>query len=114
GTTDRVLVMYAGRIVEAASTAEILAQPLHPYTQGLLKSLPRLDRPRPRQLQPIEGSPPDPSRPTPGCPFRPRCPRRIARCQADPPLTQSRPGRAVACWVALGDEVPAPSGPDTR
>jgi oligopeptide/dipeptide ABC transporter ATP-binding protein len=103
GTTDRVAVMYAGRVVETGPTDRILANPLHPYTQGLLKSLPRLDRPRIGQLHSIEGSPPDPSRPTTGCSFRPRCPKRVARCEKAPALVLSGPGRAVACWVALSE-----------
>jgi oligopeptide/dipeptide ABC transporter ATP-binding protein len=100
GTTDRVVVMYAGRVVETGPTDEILDDPLHPYTQGLLRSLPRLDRPRARQLQPIEGAPPDPSYPIKACPFRPRCHKRVAQCEERPPLAPVGTGRAVACWVA--------------
>jgi oligopeptide/dipeptide ABC transporter ATP-binding protein len=103
GTTDRVVVMYAGRVVETGPTDKLLADPLHPYTQGLLRSLPRLDRPRVGQLHPIEGSPPDPSRPIAGCAFQPRCPKRVARCEERPALVSSGQGRAVACWVAHSD-----------
>jgi len=103
GTTDRVVVMYAGRVVEKGPTGEILADPRHPYTQGLLRSLPRLDRPRVSQLHPIEGSPPDPSRPMAGCAFKLRCPKRVARCEESPSLASSGQGRAVACWIAQLD-----------
>jgi oligopeptide/dipeptide ABC transporter ATP-binding protein len=103
GTTDRVVVMYAGRVVESGPTGVILADPRHPYTQGLLRSLPRLDRPRVGQLQPIEGSPPDPSRPGTGCAFAPRCPKRMTRCEVSPELAPVAPDRSVACWIALSE-----------
>jgi oligopeptide/dipeptide ABC transporter ATP-binding protein len=73
GFADRLGVMYAGRLVEIGRTEEVLAAPSHPYTIGLLRSLPRLDRPRQATLTPIEGSPPDLASDLAGCPFAPRC-----------------------------------------
>jgi len=96
-TADRVAVMYAGRIVETGDVADIFRRPRHPYTVGLLQSLPRLDVVADR-LVPIPGQPPTPSRLPPGCAFRPRCP--IARdvCSAeDPALRALGAGRASAC-----------------
>jgi oligopeptide/dipeptide ABC transporter ATP-binding protein len=87
GFADRLAVMYAGRIVELGPTETILADPAHPYTIGLLRSLPRLDRPRQAALTPIEGSPPDLAAELAGCPFAPRCAWRLDRCWTDaPPL----------------------------
>jgi oligopeptide/dipeptide ABC transporter ATP-binding protein len=108
GITDRIAVMYAGRIVETGPTAAILAVPRHPYTAGLLRSLPRLDRPRQAALTPIEGSPPDLASELVGCPFRPRCARAIDRCATeDPPLEMIVPGHGLACW----SPVPPAAGP---
>ena len=96
---DRVNVMYAGRIVERASAAELYANPRHPYTLGLLRSVPRLDEPRRARLDPIEGQPPDLTRLPPGCAFAPRCAYRVARCsEAAPPLQSVGAGHASACW----------------
>jgi oligopeptide/dipeptide ABC transporter ATP-binding protein len=87
GFADRLAVMYAGRLVELGPTETILADPAHPYTVGLLRSLPRLDRPRQEALTPIEGSPPDLASDLRGCPFAPRCAWRIDICwTVDPPL----------------------------
>jgi oligopeptide transport system ATP-binding protein len=72
GMADRIMVMYAGRVMESASTGSLFKETAHPYTLGLLKSIPRLDQGSGR-LVPISGQPPDLSRPTPGCPFAPRC-----------------------------------------
>jgi oligopeptide/dipeptide ABC transporter ATP-binding protein len=100
GFADRLAVMYAGRIVETGSTEQLLAQPRHPYTRGLLRALPRLDRPRGRQLEPIEGALPDPAGAIAGCPFRPRCRFAEDRCaHEDPPLEADPGGQQVACWV---------------
>jgi oligopeptide/dipeptide ABC transporter ATP-binding protein len=108
GITDRVAVMYAGRIVETGPTTSILAAPRHPYTAGLLRSLPRIDRPRQAALTPIEGSPPDLASTLVGCPFRPRCARAIERCATDdPPLVPIGPGQALACWSPVPPEVAA-------
>jgi oligopeptide/dipeptide ABC transporter ATP-binding protein len=105
GLTDRVAVMYAGRIVEAGGTAGLLARPAHPYTAGLLASVPRLDRSRQAALTPISGTPPDLGAELHGCPFRPRCPRAIDQCVTDPPLEAVGPGQAVACWAPVNAPV---------
>jgi oligopeptide/dipeptide ABC transporter ATP-binding protein len=98
---DRVNVMYAGRIIERASAAELYASPRHPYTLGLLRSVPRLDEPRRARLAPIEGQPPDVTRLPPGCAFAPRCSFRVARCtQEVPPLETVEPAHLSACWEA--------------
>jgi oligopeptide/dipeptide ABC transporter ATP-binding protein len=99
GFVDRLAVMYAGRIVEIGPTQQVLSNPAHPYTVGLLRSLPRLDRPRQAELLSIEGAPPDLSTEPVGCPFRPRCAWAIDQCATeDPPLESAGPGRAHACW----------------
>jgi oligopeptide/dipeptide ABC transporter ATP-binding protein len=97
---DRVNVMYAGRIIEQADAREIYAYPRHPYTLGLLRSVPRLDEPRRARLDPIQGQPPDLTRLPPGCPFQPRCAYRIERCVEMPPLAAVRPAHTSACWRA--------------
>ena len=89
-TTERVAVMYAGRVVETGPTEAVLADPRHPYTQGLLRSIPRLDRARTERLTPIDGSPPDPARLASGCKFAPRCAHKFAKCESDPPLAGGR------------------------
>jgi oligopeptide/dipeptide ABC transporter ATP-binding protein len=96
--TQRVLVMYAGYIVERAPTAEIFDRPRHPYTVGLLHSLPRFDDAAGDSLVPIEGAPPDPYLPIRGCPFAPRCAWRIAACwQINPALLPVDSMHGVAC-----------------
>jgi oligopeptide/dipeptide ABC transporter ATP-binding protein len=105
GVTDRVAVMYAGRIVESGATETLLAHPAHPYTAGLLGSIPRLDRPRQAALTPIPGAPPDLGAELHGCPFRPRCPRALDKCAADPPLEPVGPGRMAACWAPVNARV---------
>src|SRR6185436_18022382 len=98
---DRVNVMYAGRIIERASAAKLYATPRHPYTLGLLRSVPRLDEPRRARLAPIEGQPPDVTRLPPGCSFAPRCSFRVARCtQEVPPLETIEGAHQSACWEA--------------
>ena len=87
GFAQHVAVVYAGRVVEAGPTEEVLARPRHPYTLGLLNSLPRIDRPRQRTLAAINGLPPDLAGQIIGCPFAPRCGSRVAICgEVDPPL----------------------------
>ncbi len=96
GMTQRVNVMYAGFIVETATTAELFAQPSHPYTVGLLHSIPRFDRGEHEALIPIEGAPPDQRQAPTGCPFAPRCAWRLERCWSDnPALVPVRPGERV-------------------
>jgi oligopeptide/dipeptide ABC transporter ATP-binding protein len=99
---DRVNVMYAGRIIERGTARELYANPRHPYTLGLLHSVPRLDEPRRERLAPIEGQPPDLTRLPPGCAFAPRCAFRIERCLAEaPPLRAiGANGHVAACWEA--------------
>jgi oligopeptide transport system ATP-binding protein len=100
GLCDRTIVMYAGQVVEDAPIDDIFADPRHPYTLGLLNSIPRLDRPVTTELVPIEGSPPDLVNRPSGCPFQPRCPFAVARSLEErPPLEEIRPGHRVACWV---------------
>jgi oligopeptide/dipeptide ABC transporter ATP-binding protein len=96
---DRVNVMYAGRIVEQGAAAELYRRPAHPYTAGLLNSVPRLDRPRGTHLDPIPGSPPDPSALASGCAFRPRCGYVTRECaDAVPPLIEATLGHRTACF----------------
>ncbi len=107
---DRVNVMYAGKIVERGTAREIYANPRHPYTLGLLHSVPRLDEPRRSKLEPIPGQPPDLSRLPGGCSFAPRCPYVIERCRVDAPSLEPVGAEHLAsCWVAseLGKAVPA-------
>jgi oligopeptide/dipeptide ABC transporter ATP-binding protein len=96
---DRVNVMYAGRIVESATAKELYKNPRHPYTVGLLKSVPRLDKARTSKLEVIEGVPPDMINPTPGCSFYPRCNFRQDRCNEEAPvLTPVGEKHGAACW----------------
>jgi oligopeptide/dipeptide ABC transporter ATP-binding protein len=98
---DRVNVMYAGKIVERGTAREIYANPRHPYTLGLLRSVPRLDEPRRAKLQPIPGQPPDLSRLPVGCSFAPRCAYAIDRCRREEPgLDPVAADHLSACWLA--------------
>jgi len=98
---DRVNVMYAGRIIESGTATQIYADPRHPYTLGLLRSVPRLDEPMRAKLDPIEGQPPDLTRLPPGCAFAPRCAFRVDRCSEAPALAAiGEPGHLSACWEA--------------
>jgi len=104
GLADRVQVMYAGRIVEAAEVEALYGDPIHPYTLGLLQCIPRLDEARPERLASIHGSPPDLIRPIAGCPFAPRCDFRIERCSVDdPPLEPATEDHLRACWASVRD-----------
>ena len=98
---DRVNVMYAGRIVERGTARQIYADPRHPYTRGLLRSVPRLDEPRRAKLEPVPGQPPDLTRLPRGCSFAPRCAHAIDRCRDEAPSLESlTPGHLAACWLA--------------
>ena len=99
-TAQRVAVMYAGKVVEEAPVEQLFAQPSHPYTQGLIRSIPRIDAAatRRRRLESIAGIVPSPLDPLPGCRFAPRCPFARADCiEAVPPLREIAPGHKVAC-----------------
>jgi oligopeptide transport system ATP-binding protein len=99
GIAQRVAVMYAGFIVEHAKVKELYANPQHPYTRGLLGSLPRLDEKRAVRLTNIKGLPPDMCEPPHGCPFVPRCPYAFDRCRAENPTLESvNNGHTAACW----------------
>ena len=98
---DRVNVMYAGKIIERGDAGEIYRNPRHPYTLGLLRSVPRMDLPRKDKLDPIEGQPPDLTRLDGGCPFRPRCRFAVDRCAAEMPRLEAVDGEHFsACWQA--------------
>jgi peptide/nickel transport system ATP-binding protein len=103
---DRIAVMYAGRIVEQGPAEQVLARPLHPYTQGLMESVPLLEQRR-RRLRSIPGLPPSAGSITQGCRFAPRCERRSAACAEEPALSTPEPGRLVRCIHPLSEAVPA-------
>jgi oligopeptide transport system ATP-binding protein len=110
GLADRVAVMYAGHIIEAASCKDVYSDPRHPYTLGLLASIPRLDDIK-EKLTPIEGLPPDLIEPGLGCPFVPRCrfykELELQQCLEEmPPLEPVAPGHKIACWVDVTSSSP--------
>lgn len=112
GLVDRVIVMYAGCIVEEAPVKDLYLDPRHPYTLGLLNSLPRLDEDRPQQLKSIEGLPPDLINYPPGCPFYARCNYRVDKClTAPPPLDPVAPGHKAACYVDVTTAQPTTENP---
>jgi peptide/nickel transport system ATP-binding protein len=97
--SDRVAIMYLGRIVELASTAALFDAPSHPYTQALLAAVPRLDQRR-RRFVPVSGEVPSASNPPAGCHFHPRCPYATDRCRGEvPALREIAPGRFSACHL---------------
>jgi oligopeptide/dipeptide ABC transporter ATP-binding protein len=98
---DEILVMYAGRVVERASTRDLFYDPQMPYTWGLLGSIPRLDRPRPERLYSIKGTPPSLINLPKGCKFRPRCPHAFDKCMEEPRLEQrvEAHGHLDRCWL---------------
>jgi oligopeptide/dipeptide ABC transporter ATP-binding protein len=100
---DDVLVMYAGRVVEHGAKRDLFYDPQHPYTWGLLGSIPRLDRPKPERLHTIEGSPPSLIHLPQGCKFRPRCPHAFDKCLEEPPLANrvEAPGHLDRCWLPV-------------
>ena len=99
---SRVMVMYAGRVVEAGPTRKVFDHPEHPYTWSLLRSVPRVDERRHERLVSIEGMPPDLSRLPTGCKFHPRCHFKVDRChQEEPPLAEVAPEQEARCWVLM-------------
>jgi oligopeptide/dipeptide ABC transporter ATP-binding protein len=100
GLVDRVIVMYAGFIVEDAPVDDLYDNPRHPYTKALLRSLPRMDGSPGEKLETIEGLPPDLVALPQGCPFAARCKYAKPICREQrPPLEEIAPGRRLACWV---------------
>jgi len=96
---DRIAVMYAARLMEIASAEQIFAQPLHPYTQGLIACVPNIQADQ-RDLVTMPGSPPDLVAPPPGCRFAPRCPKVMPICRREaPPFQEHVPGHSAACWL---------------
>ena len=95
---DRITVMYGGNIVEVAEANSIFENPLHPYTQGLLASIPNIKLEQPK-LQTMPGSPPDLVNPPPGCVFHPRCPQAMDVCKTKKPETKTEDGHLVSCWL---------------
>jgi peptide/nickel transport system ATP-binding protein len=100
--SDRVVIMYLGRVVESGPAEEMFEAPNHPYTQALLAEVPRLES-RHRSFVPVKGEIPSPIHPPPGCHFHPRCPHAFARCKAEvPALKEIAPGRLSACHLNDG------------
>jgi oligopeptide/dipeptide ABC transporter ATP-binding protein len=105
GMCERVHVMYAGMVVEAGPAEAVFATPRHPYTFGLLQSVPRLDTPRGRPLRPIEGAPRDMLRPPSACPFAPRCAYEVEKSRQEVPrLLEIAPGHKVACFNPVPED----------
>jgi oligopeptide/dipeptide ABC transporter ATP-binding protein len=103
---DEVIVMYAGRVVERGAKREVFYDPQHPYTWGLLGSIPRLDRPKPKKLHSIEGQPPSLINLPQGCKFRPRCPQAFDKCIQEPELENrvSDRGHLDRCWLSVDEK----------
>jgi len=104
--SDRIVVMYLGRVVESGATAEIFAAPNHPYTRALLAEVGRVDATK-RRFVPIQGEIPSPLAPPTGCHFHPRCPQAMARCRREAPmLREISPGRSSACFLNETETTP--------
>src|SRR2546421_6441895 len=103
---DEILVMYAGRVVERGGKRDLFYDPQHPYTWGLLGSIPRLDRPKPEKLHSIKGSPPSLINLPRGCKFRPRCPHAFDKCFEEPELLNrvEQTGHRDRCWLSVDDK----------
>jgi oligopeptide/dipeptide ABC transporter ATP-binding protein len=104
---DDIAVMYAGRVVEHGTKRQVFYDPQMPYTWGLLGSIPRLDRPKPKRLHSIEGSPPSLITSPPGCKFRPRCPHAFEKCGEQPELEErvgGANGHADRCWLDVAEK----------
>lgn len=97
-TADRVAVMYAGRVVEIGPVRDVVQRPAHPYTEGLMESIPALDH-RVERLRQIDGAMPRLTAIPPGCPFNPRCPKVFDRCRVDRPGLMDAAGTKAACWL---------------
>ncbi len=100
GTADRITVMYAGKVAESGSVFDVFGKSRHPYTVGLLASLPRLDESGAERLVPIPGNPPSLVHPPPGCPFHPRCPMVVELCRVETPVLRPVDGQWTACHRA--------------
>ncbi len=108
---DRVVVLYGGLVMEEASIFDIFEHPSHPYTLGLLASIPALDQDKNKRLLPIPGSPPDMTKPPVGCPFAPRCPYARVICGSElPQMTEVSEGHHSRCWL-LSPEAPKEQNP---
>lgn len=103
---DEIVVMYAGQVVEIGPVRDVIERPLHPYTRGLLSSLPTAETPRKSRLQAIEGTVPDLRDLAPGCSFQARCPRAQAKCREAPPLEGGVGGRSWRCFFPITDANP--------
>jgi oligopeptide/dipeptide ABC transporter ATP-binding protein len=103
---DEILVMYAGRIVERGLKRQVFYDPQMPYTWGLLGSIPRLDRPKPKKLHSIEGTPPSLINLPQGCKFRPRCPHAFEKCTEEPELANrvADRGHLDRCWLSIDEK----------
>jgi oligopeptide/dipeptide ABC transporter ATP-binding protein len=103
---DEIVVMYAGRVVERGAKREVFYDPQHPYTWGLLGSIPRLDRPKPKKLHSIEGMPPSLINLPRGCKFRPRCPHAFEKCYEEPELRSrvDERGHLDRCWLTVDEK----------
>ena len=105
GMCERVHVMYGGMVMEAGAATDVFRSPRHPYTLGLLQSVPRLDTPRGRKLHPIGGAPRDMLRPPAACPFAPRCTYEVEQSLLEvPPLVEVAPGHKVACFNPVPED----------
>lgn len=106
GRTDEIAVMYAGKVVEKAPTGQLFADMRHPYTEALLRAIPKVNQPKHTRLSAIAGRPPDLIHPPSGCKFAPRCPYAQAKCRdEEPPLTAAvGPGHTFACWYPVGSD----------
>jgi oligopeptide/dipeptide ABC transporter ATP-binding protein len=114
GRADDIAVMYAGQIVEKAPTAQLFADVRMPYTEALLRSIPRLDEPRHARLQAIPGRPPQLVDPPAGCRFAPRCPYAQPQCRLEaPPLVEAEPGHWYRCWYPVSSAAPRGNGAST-
>jgi peptide/nickel transport system ATP-binding protein len=115
GMCERLLVMYAGRVVETGPTEDVFADPKHPYTWALLRSIPRLDAEEHEPLRAIEGLPPDMTDLPSGCAFHPRCPFRIPRCVHETPsLLPIGSTQHAACWVTQSGQELSTARPEGR